>query len=89
MLTQMEQLKEAVENYEKVYNEYSKEAEKLGPSRFGRLSLTQYQLTSYRLDSLRDEMAKYRFQVSEAAEMLKRLLTEAEGSKAAQDWLNK
>ncbi len=89
VLTQREQLKEAVENYEKVYNEYSKEAEKLGPSRFGRLSLTQYQMTSYRLDSLRDEMAKYRFQVSEAAEMLKRLLTEAEESKASQDWLNK
>ena len=87
VLTQREQLKEAVENYEKVYKEYSKEAEKLGPSRFGRLSLTQYQMTSGRLDILKDEMAKYRFQMSEASEMLKKLLKEAEESKADPDWV--
>ena len=85
VLTQREQLEEAIENYEKVYNEYSKEAEKLGHSRFGGLSLTQYQMTSGRLDILRDEMAKYRLQISEVAEMLKRILTEAEESKAASD----
>jgi hypothetical protein len=76
VLTQREQLKEAVENYEKVYEEYSKEAEKLGPSRFGRLSLTQYQMTSGRLDILKDEMAKYRLQINEATETLRKLLEE-------------
>jgi hypothetical protein len=76
VLTQREQLKEAVENYEKVYKEYSKEAEKLGPSRFGGLSLTQYQMTSLRLEILKDEMAKYWLQINEATETLKKLLQE-------------
>jgi hypothetical protein len=87
VLTQREQLKEAVEKYEKIYEEYSKEAEKLGPSRFGRLSLTQYQMTSGRLDILKDKMAKYRLQISEATEMLKKLVKEAEESKADPDWV--
>jgi hypothetical protein len=87
VLTQREQLKEAVEKYEKIYEEYSKEAEKLGPSRFGRLSLTQYQMTSGRLDILKDEMAKYRLQISESTEMLKKLVKEAEESKADPDWV--
>ena len=76
VLTQREQLKEAVEKYEKIYEEYSKEAEKLGPSRFGGLSLTQYQMTSLRLEILNDEMAKYRLQINEATETLKKLLEE-------------
>ena len=76
VLTQREQLKEAVGNYEKVHKEYSKEAEKLGRSRFGGLSLTQYQMTSLRLDVLKDEMAKYRLQINETTETLKKLLEE-------------
>ena len=76
VLTQREQLKEAVEKYENIYEEYSKEAEKLGRSRFGGLSLTQYQMTSLRLEILKDEMAKYRLQISEATETLKKLLEE-------------
>jgi len=87
VLTQREQVKEAVGNYEKVYKEYSKEAEKLGPSRFGGLSLTQYQMTSLRLDILKDEMAKYQLQINEATETLKKLLEEAEESKANPDWV--
>lgn len=87
VLTQREQLKEAVEKYEKIYEEYSKEAEKLGPSRFGRLSLTQYQMISGRLDILKGEMAKYRLQISEATEMLKKLVKEAEESKADPEWV--
>jgi hypothetical protein len=76
VLTQREQLKEVVGNYEKVYKEYSKETEKLGPSRFGGLSLTQYQMTSLRLDILKDEMVKYRLQINETTETLKKLLGE-------------
>lgn len=87
VLTQKEQLKEAVVNYEKVYKEYSKEAEKLGRSRFGGLSLTQYQMTSLRLNILKDEIAKYRLQINEATETLKKLLEEAEKSKANSDWV--
>ena len=87
MLAQRDQLKEAVENYEKAYKEYSEEAERLGPSRFGRLSLTQYQMTGIRLEGLREEMARRRLQVSEATETLKKLLKEAEESKADPDWV--
>jgi hypothetical protein len=76
VLTQREQVKEAVGNYEKVYKEYSKEAEKLGPSRFGGLSLTQYQMTSLRLEVLKDEMGKYRLQINEVTETLRKLLEE-------------
>ena len=78
VLAQREQVKEAVEKYEKVYEEYNKEAEKLGPSRFGGLSLTQFQMTAIRLEALKDEMAKYQLQVSEATQTLKKLLKEAE-----------
>jgi hypothetical protein len=87
VLIQREQVKEAVENYEKVYEEYNKEAEKLGPYRFGGLSLTQYQFTAIRLQTLRGEMARYQSQISEATGMLKRLLAETEESEADPDWL--
>jgi hypothetical protein len=76
VLTQRDQLKEAVGNYEKVYKEYSKEAERLGRSRFGKLSLTQYQMTSRRLDVLKDEMAKYQLQIDDVTETLKKLQEE-------------
>ena len=85
VLTQREQVKEAVENYEKVYEEYNKEAEKLGPSRFGGLSLTQFQMTAIRLEALKYEMAKYQLQISEATQTLKKLLKEAE--EANPDWV--
>lgn len=76
VLTQREQLKEAIEKYEKIYEEYSKEAEKLRPSRFGGLSLTQSQMAAGRLDILKGEMAKYQLQINEATETLKKLLEE-------------
>ena len=76
VLTQREQLKEAVGNYEKVYKEYGKEADKLGRSTFGGLSLTQYQMTSLRLDVLKEEMARYELQINEVNETLRKLLEE-------------
>lgn len=87
VLTQREQLKDAAENYKKAYEEYTKEVEKLGPARFGRLSLTQYQMVSYRLDILYNEMARYQVQITEANKILKKLLMEAEESKANPDWV--
>jgi hypothetical protein len=85
--TQREELKDAVQNYERSYEEYSKKVEKLGPSRFGGLSLTQYQMTAYGLDLLEKEMAKFQAQITEANGILKKLLREAEESKANPDWL--
>ena len=87
LLTQREHLKEAVDNYEKAYEEYSKEVEALGPSRFGRLSLTQYQMISCRLEILDNEMAKYQAQITEVNEMLNKLINEAKESKVNPNWL--
>jgi tetratricopeptide (TPR) repeat protein len=84
---QREQLKKAVEDYEKAYEDYSEHVEKLSPSRLGRLSLTQYQMFSCRLDILSKEMTRHRVRVTEANELLKRLLKEAEESKANPEWL--
>jgi chromosome segregation ATPase len=83
-----EQLKEATENYERVRDEYMKQAQGLGPYSFGKLSLTQYQMLSSRLDILNDEMAKYQAQMTEAKEMLEKLSREAEEAKADPTWLN-
>ena len=85
--TVREKLKDAVQNYRKAYEEYSKNIEKLGPYRFGGLSLTQYQLNSCRLEFLDNEMGRYQAQINEANEMLKKLLKEAEESKANPEWV--
>ena len=87
LLTVREKLEDAVQNYKKSYDEYSKNVEKLGPYRFGGVSLTQYQWNSCRLDILNNEMGKYQAQITEANEMLKKLLKEAKESKANPNWL--
>jgi chromosome segregation ATPase len=80
-------LEDAVRNYEKSYEEYCKNIEKLGPSRFGGLSLTQYQMTSLRLNSLNDQMTKYQDQIAEVKEILEKLVKEAKETKADPAWL--
>jgi uncharacterized protein CbrC (UPF0167 family) len=84
----MEQLKEATENYGSVQKEYMRQAQGLGPYNFGKLSLTQYQMLSSRLDILNNEMAKYHAQMVEANEMLEKLSKEAKEAKADPTWLN-
>ncbi|MGZ6231545.1 MAG: DUF4124 domain-containing protein [Syntrophales bacterium] len=81
-----EQLKEATENYERVREEYMKQAEGLGPYNFGEMSLTQYQMLSSRLNILNNDMGKYRAQMLEANEMLEKLSKEAEETKADPAW---
>ncbi|MGZ3534039.1 MAG: hypothetical protein ACXU9K_02315, partial [Thermodesulfobacteriota bacterium] len=87
LLTVGEKLNDAVQNYKKSSEEYSKNVGKLGPYRFGRLSLTQYQWNSCRLEMLDDEMGKYQAQITEAHEMLNRLIKEAKESRANPNWL--
>jgi prefoldin subunit 5 len=87
LFTVREKLEDAIQDYKKSYEEYSKNVEKLGPYRFGGLSLTQYQLNSCRLEILDNEMAKYQAQIRQANEMLNKLLKEAEESKANPNWL--
>lgn len=89
VFAQGEQLKEAVENYEKAYKAYSKEIDTLGSSRFGELSLTQYQMISTRLSVLKGEMERYEAQITEVNEGLRKLVKEAEESKANLDWVIK
>lgn len=87
LLTVKEKLEDAVQNYKKSYDEYSKNVEKLGPYRFGGMSLTQYQLNSCRLEVLDNEMGKYQAQITEAKDMLNRVIKEAKESKANPNWL--
>jgi len=84
---QREQLKKAVESYEKAYEDYNENVEKLGPSRFGKISLTQYQMFSHKLNILSQEMGRHQDRITEANEGLKQLLKEAEDSKANPEWL--
>jgi hypothetical protein len=82
-----EQLKEASKNYERVREEFIKQGGKLGPFRWGGLSLTQYQFISLRLNGLNDQMARYQAQIAEANEMLGKLSREATEAKADPAWL--
>jgi chromosome segregation ATPase len=82
-----EQLKEATKNYERVQEEFIKQGGELGPFRWGRLSLTQYQMISSRLNGLNAQMARYQAQIAEANEMLGKLSKEAKETKADPAWL--
>ena len=82
-----EQLKEATENYENVRNQYMEQSAGLGPYNFGKMSLTQYQMVSARLQVLNGEMEKYQDQMADAKEMLAKLSREAEETKADPAWL--
>lgn len=82
-----EQLREATENYEEVREALVRQEESLGPSRFGGLSLTQYQMISSRVVGLSSQMAKYEAQIAEAEGMLGKLSKEAQETKADPAWL--
>ncbi len=84
---QREELRKAVESYEKAYEDYNENVEKLGPSMFGRMSLTQYQMFSHKLEILSKELARHQDRIAEASEGLKRLRKEAEESKANPEWI--
>jgi hypothetical protein len=82
-----EELKEASEKYENAQKEYMEQAEGLGPYNFGKMSLTQYQMLSSRLEVLRQEMEMYQGQMAEADEMLNKLSKEAKETGADPAWL--
>jgi hypothetical protein len=87
MLAKREELKEAVQDYERAHDEYMKKVESLGPSRFGGLSLTQYQMMASGLEVLSDEMAKHQVRMTEINESIKKLTKETEESRANPEWL--
>jgi hypothetical protein len=82
-----EELTQAIQDYERTYEEYIKKVESLGPSRFGRMSLTQYQMMSGRLENLSNEMAEHQARIIEIKNTVKKLTKEAEEFKANLDWL--
>ncbi len=82
-----EQLKEATENYENVRKQYMEQSQGLSPYNFGKMSLTQYQMLSARLEALNSEMETYQRQIAEANEMLGKLFNEAKETKADPTWL--
>ena len=81
-----EQLSEATEGYEKASEAFIQQLEKLGPSRWGGLSLTQYQFISTKLTLLNGQMMQSRSQISEARGMLTKLFREAMETKADPAW---
>ncbi len=83
-----DQLKEASENYEKAQKEYMEQAEGLSPYNFGKMSLTQYQMLSSRLEILSKEMETYEGQMAEAKGMLAKLSEEARETGADPAWLD-
>jgi len=82
-----EQLREATENYERIQKEYMLQAQGLSPFNFGKMSLTQYQMLSSRLEALNNEMETYQGQITEAKETLSKLSEEAKETKADPAWL--
>ncbi len=82
-----EQLKDATKNYEGAFDGFAQQLERLGPFRWGGLSLTQYQMISSRLTLLSGQMERYQTQISEAKGMLARLSEEAKETKADPAWL--
>jgi hypothetical protein len=82
-----EELKEATENYENAQKEYMEQAEGVGSYNFGKMSLTQYQMLSSRLEILTKEMDTYQGQMAEAKGMLAKLSKEAKETGADPAWL--
>ena len=82
-----EQLKEATKNHEKAQEEYMEQAQGLSPYNFGKMSLTQYQMLSSRLEILHKKMEMYQDQITEAKEMLSKLSNEAKETRADPSWL--
>jgi hypothetical protein len=82
-----EELKEASEKYVNAQKEYMEQAGGLGGFKFGRLSLTQYQMLSYRLEIFNKEMETYQGQIDEAKDMLSKLFQEAKETEADPAWL--
>jgi len=81
-----EQLKEAREGYENASEAFIQQLERLGPSRWGGLSLTQYQFISTKLTLLNGQMMRFQSQISEARGMLAKLFREAMETKADPAW---
>ena len=82
-----ERLKEATQNHEEACEATVKQLERLGPFRWGGLSLTQYQMISSTLTELYDRMATYQAEISETNSMLAKLSKEANETKADPAWL--
>jgi len=71
MRSWMEQLKEATANYESAQKRFLEKSEELGRRRFG--SPTMYKFDIIKLDALNQERMKYKAQMEEADEILRKL----------------
>ena len=78
-------LKEATVNYESVNEKFMGKEGELSRIKYG--SKSQHRVIIQELDRLKEEMMKYKAQIAEANEMLKKLSKEAEESRANPDWL--
>ena len=81
-----ERLKEATEKYEEANKRFLERSEELSRQQQGARTGFRYRLRE--LDGLDEERKKYEAEVTEADQMLKKLLKEAEEAKANPDWLH-
>jgi len=81
-----DQLKEATENYERVYKKFMESAEALSQRRYG--SRTQIKMNIIELDRLNMERMGYEAQIEEAREKLARISNEAKESGVDPEWIN-
>jgi hypothetical protein len=83
--TWKDRLKEATVNYESVHEKFMEKEGELSRIKYG--SKSRHRIIIQELDRLKEEMMKYKAQIAEANEMLKKLSKEAEESRANPDWL--
>ncbi len=80
-----ERLEEANANYARVQTKYTEKSEELMRRKYG--SPTQYKSSIIELEKLKEEMARYQAEITEATEMLTKISKEAEEAKADPDWV--
>ena len=80
-----EQLKEGMDKLEVVKKEFMEESEKLILRKYG--SHQQFKSTSLDLDRIKGYKSKYKAQITEAKDLLKKLSKDAEESNADPGWM--
>ena len=80
-----DRIKAATASYESINKKFMEKEGELSRIKYG--SKSRHRIIIQELDRLKEEMMKYKVQITEANEMLKKLSKEADESRANPDWL--
>lgn len=80
-----DRIKAATAGYESINEKFMEKEGELSRIKYG--SKSRHRIIIQELDRLKEEMMKFKAQIAEANEMLKKLSKEAEESRANPDWL--